>query len=90
MEFDYPVTGKYYDRIEKGCIISVTHDEQKDKQPSRIYRKIVVDAEIVWVAADPDGEEYVRPDGSKVQALEISLDEPRGEWAYRPHRWTCK
>ena len=55
-----------------------------------IYRKIVVDAEIVWVAADPDGEEYVRPDGSKVQALEISLDEPRGEWAYRPHRWTCK
>ena len=57
---------------------------------SGIYRKIVVDAEIVWVASDPDGEEYVRPDGSKVQALEISLDEPRGEWAYRPHRWTCK
>ena len=57
---------------------------------SGIYRKIVVDAEIVWVAADTDGEEYVRPDGSKVQALEISLDEPRGEWAYRPHRWTCK
>lgn len=55
-----------------------------------IYRKIVVDAEIVWVRADPEGEEYVRPDGSKVQALEISLDEPRGEWAYRPHRWTCK
>ena len=57
---------------------------------SGIYRKIVVDAEIVWVAADPDGEEYVRPDGSKVQALESSLDEPRGEWADRPHRWTCK
>ena len=57
---------------------------------SGIYRKIVVDAEIVWVEADPEGEEYVRPDGSKVQALEISMDEPRGEWAYRPHRWTCK
>lgn len=57
---------------------------------SGVYRKIVVDAEIVWVTADPEGEEYVRPDGSKVQALEVSLDELRGEWAYRPHRWTCK
>ena len=39
VEFDYPVTGKYYSQIEKGCIISVTHDEQKDRQPFRIYRK---------------------------------------------------
>ncbi len=52
-----------------------------------VYRKIVVDAETVRVAADPEGEEYVRYDGSKVKAREIAYDsqEP-GEPAHRPHR----
>ena len=53
-----------------------------------IYRKVVVDAEAVWVQADPEGEEFVRIDGSKVQAREAGpLEE--GEWAYRIHRRNC-
>ena len=56
-----------------------------------LYRKVVVDAEVVYVAADPLGEEYIRPDGSKVLALEIALDSTvPGEWAYRPHQWSCR
>lgn len=55
-----------------------------------IYRKVVVDAEVVYVYADPGGEEFVRIDGSKVQGHEAGIDcvfptEP----AYRPHRWSC-
>ena len=55
------------------------------------YRKVVVDAEVVYVAADPLGEEFIRPDGNKVLALEIALDSTvPGEWAYRPHKWSCR
>ena len=54
-----------------------------------MYRKIVVDAEAVWVAADPEGEEYIRMDGSTVKAMEKPIEE-KGEWAYRPHRWSCR
>ena len=52
-----------------------------------VYRKIVVDAEAVMVACDPEGEEYVRYDGSKVRAREVPYEsgEP-AEPAYRPHR----
>ena len=39
VEFDYPITGKYYNVIQKDCIILVTHDEAQDRQPFRIYRK---------------------------------------------------
>ena len=39
VEFDYPITGKYYDVIQKDYIISVTHDEAGDRQPFKIYRK---------------------------------------------------
>ena len=56
-----------------------------------IYRKTVVDAEAVMVCADPNGEEYLRVDGSKILALEVGYDY-RGpkEPAYRPHRWSCR
>ena len=56
-----------------------------------LYRKVVVDADVVYVAADPLGEEFIRPDGNKVLALEIALDSAvPGEWAYRPHQWSCR
>lgn len=32
-----------------------------------IYRKVLVDAKAVEVIADPEGEEFVRHDGSKVR-----------------------
>ena len=56
-----------------------------------IYRKEVVDAEAVLVVADPDGEAFVRVDGSKVLAREVSYEStnPEIEAAYRPHRKTC-
>ena len=56
-----------------------------------IYRKVVVDAEAVTVVADPEGEEFLRIDGSKVKAREIPMDEIRSdsEPAYRPHRISC-
>ena len=55
-----------------------------------IYRKTVVDAEFVNVYADPEGEQYIRVDGSKIKGFEAGEDcvfptEP----AYRPHRWSC-
>ena len=56
-----------------------------------IYRKTVVDAAAVMVRADPDGEEYLRIDGSKVKAIEVAYDDDGpAEPAYRPHRWSCR
>ena len=53
-----------------------------------IYRKAVVDPEAVMVLADPEGEEYIRIDGSKVKGKEVSFIDS-GEPAYRMHRKTC-
>lgn len=39
VEFDYPITGAHYTDIVEGRIISVTHDEQKDRQPFIIYQR---------------------------------------------------
>ncbi len=38
-EFDYPITGVHYQDITEGRYISVTHDEQGDRQPFKIYHK---------------------------------------------------
>ena len=53
-----------------------------------IYRKAIVDAEAVEVIADPDGEQFVRIDGSKIQGkeAEIGILQMTTEWAYRPHK----
>ena len=56
-----------------------------------VYRKVVVDAEAVMVEANPEGEDYVRVDGSKVKAFEVDfISDGRAEPAYRPHRWSCR
>lgn len=39
VEFEYPITGVHYDELNEGMIISVTHDDNGDRQPFRIYRK---------------------------------------------------
>ena len=56
-----------------------------------IYRKVVVDAEAVTVVADPEGEEFLRIDGSTVRAREVPYEETveGSEPAYRPHRISC-
>ena len=57
-----------------------------------VYRKVVVDAEAVMVRADPDGEEFVRIDGSKVKAVELPFmpeNGGTGEPAYRMHGKNC-
>lgn len=55
-----------------------------------VYRKAVVDPEAVMVEANPEGDEYVRVDGSKVKGFEVDyIGETRAEPAYRPHRKTC-
>ena len=57
------------------------------------YRKVVVDAEAVIVRADPDGEDFVRIDGSKVKAVELPFMpevDGAGEPAYRIHGKSCK
>ena len=55
-----------------------------------VYRKVVVDAEAVDVVPDPDGEDFVRIDGSKIRGRMVPYDsgEPN-EVAYRQHRYTC-
>ena len=56
-----------------------------------IYRKSVVDAEAVDVVPDPNGEDFVRIDGSKVRGFEAAIDsELPTEIAYRMHRKTCR
>lgn len=57
-----------------------------------IYRKALVDATAIRVIADPDGEEFIRIDGSKVLAREAAEDEmsSMAEYAYRLHRKTCE
>ena len=56
-----------------------------------IYRKVVADAEAVEVIADPEGEEFVRIDGTKLRAREAEPGTIQAgtEWAYRIHRKTC-
>ena len=57
-----------------------------------IFRRVLVDQEAVEVIADPDGEQYVRIDGSKIQGKEVRIGimEMVAEWAYRPHRCGVK
>lgn len=56
-----------------------------------IYRKCIVDPAAVMVAADPEGEDFVRIDGSKVCGREVEYEEAViAEPAYRLHRKTCR
>ena len=52
-----------------------------------IYRKVLVDMEVYAVEPDPDGEIFVRIDGSKLRG-KVSAEElpEHAEPAYRPHR----
>ena len=54
-----------------------------------IYRKSVVDAEVVDVIPDPDGEDFVRVDGSKVRGREAGFFTEGTEPAYRIHGKSC-
>ena len=54
-----------------------------------VYRKAVVDAAAVMVEANPEGEDFVRIDGSKVRGVEVDFMDPGGEPAYRDHRISC-
>ena len=54
-----------------------------------VYRSVLVDAQAVMVTANPEGEEFVREDGSKVLGWEDDYEEA-AEPAYRMHRKTCK
>lgn len=38
-EFEYPIIGVHYQDITEGRYISVSHDEQGDRQPFKIYHK---------------------------------------------------
>ena len=53
-----------------------------------VYRKIVVDAEAVWIVPAEEGEEFVRIDGSKMRGRPVEGDEI-GEPVYRIHGKTC-
>ena len=54
-----------------------------------VYRKALVDAEAIRVIADPEGEEFIRIDGSKVRAREADIGTIQAEPASRLHRKTC-
>ena len=55
-----------------------------------VYRKAVVDAQAVDVIPDPDGEDFVRIDGSKIRGREAPAGTIQTEPAYRLHRKTCE
>lgn len=54
-----------------------------------VYRKVLVDAEAVDVVPDPEGEEFLRIDGSKIRGKEAEPGTLQTEPAYRPHRKSC-
>lgn len=39
MELKYPITGRLYNQINEGMIVSCTHDDKGDRQPFVIYRR---------------------------------------------------
>lgn len=51
-----------------------------------LYRKILVDAVPYYVIADPEGETFLRIDGTKIQAKEMPFEKEGTEPAYKPHR----
>lgn len=55
-----------------------------------VYRKVVVDAEAVDVVPDPEGEEFIRIDGSKIQGRIAEPGTIQTEPAYRAHRKSCE
>ena len=54
-----------------------------------IYRKNVVDAEVVDVVPDEKGEDFVRIDGSKIRGREAEIGTLGTEPAYRIHGRSC-
>lgn len=54
-----------------------------------IYRKSVVDAEAVDVVPDPNGEDFVRIDGTKIRGREAEIGTMGTEPAYRIHGRSC-
>ena len=54
-----------------------------------IYRKSVVDAEVVDVVPDENGEDFVRIDGSKIRGREADIGTLGTEPAYRIHGRSC-
>ena len=54
-----------------------------------VYRKVTVDAEAVAVVPDPEGEDFIRIDGSKIRGREAEPGTLQTEYAYRQHRKTC-
>ena len=55
-----------------------------------IYRKVVVDAQAVMVEPNPEGDQYVRIDGSKVKGFEVDfISDGHAEPAYRMHDKVC-
>lgn len=54
-----------------------------------VYRKAVVDAEAVDVVPDPEGEQFVRIDGTKMRGREAEIGTVGTEPAYRIHGRTC-
>lgn len=51
-----------------------------------LYRKTLVDAVPYYVVPDPEGETFLRIDGSKVQAREVPFETEGTEAAWKPHR----
>ena len=51
-----------------------------------VYRKTVVDAVPYYVIADPQGEQFLRIDGSKMMAREVPFETEGTEPAYKTHR----
>ena len=52
-----------------------------------LYRhEIVDDAVPYYVVPDPEGEQFLRIDGTKIQAKEMPFEKEGTEPAYKPHR----
>lgn len=39
LEFETPIIGRHYADIEEGCIVTAPHDDTKERQPFKIYKR---------------------------------------------------
>ncbi len=86
MEYRHPAGGTEETEVAEAVKVCRKCGLMIDIITTGIYRKTVVDAVPYYVAPDPEGEQFLRIDGTKIQAKEMPFEKEGTEPAYKPHR----
>ena len=86
MEYRHPAGGTEETEVAEAVKVCRKCGLMIDIIAQGIYRKTVVDAVPYYVTPDPEGEQFLRIDGTKIQAKEMPFEKEGTEPAYKPHR----